>query len=245
MCRRCSPPRWLSFLAVSVPSLPSSSRRLSSLDRQRPPSPAVVFLWLSSLARQSPPSSAVFVAPALVPCPSASALACCRRRRRRHRRRRTATILALAGDDLSPRRPAAALAVPSHSVLRTVRPFPVTVLAPLPWSPPPPPTAVDAPGRSSPSATALAVPPPPSPSRQPRIAAMAFRYSSPFSSWSWRHLRRNPYRRKKRQKKSIFIYGTTFKKNESGRDFQRGQIWNDRSQKPKKNYGSHPLGEIC
>ena len=84
-------------------------------------------------------------------------------------------------------------------------------------------------------------PPPPSPSRQPRIAAMAFRYSSPFSSWSWRHLRRNPYRRKKRQKKSIFIYGTTFKKNESGRDFQRGQIWNDRSQKPKKNYGSHPL----
>jgi hypothetical protein len=54
-------------------------------------------------------------------------------------------------------------------------------------------------------------------------------------------LRRNPYRRKKRQKKSIFIYGTTFKKNESGRDFQRGQIWNDRSQKPKKNYGSHPM----
>jgi hypothetical protein len=31
-------------------------------------------------------------------------------------------------------------------------------------------------------------------------------------------LRRNPYRRKKRQKKSIFIYGTTFKKNESGRE---------------------------
>jgi hypothetical protein len=52
---------------------------------------------------------------------------------------------------------------------------------------------------------------------------------------------RNPFRKKKRQKKSIFIYGTTLKKNESGRDFQQGQIWNDRSQKQKKNYGSHPL----
>jgi hypothetical protein len=62
------------------------------------------------------------------------------------------------------------------------------------------------------------------------IAAMAFRYSSPFSSWRWRH-----YRRKKRQKKSIFIYGTTFKKNESGRDFQ--------PQKQKKNYGRHPVRE--
>jgi hypothetical protein len=47
-------------------------------------------------------------------------------------------------------------------------------------------------------------------------------------------LRRNPFRKKKRQKKSIFIYGTTFKKNESGRDFQRGQIWNDRSQNKKR-----------
>ncbi len=55
------------------------------------------------------------------------------------------------------------------------------------------------------------------------------------------HLRRNPLRRKKRQKKSIFIYGTTFKKNESGSNFQRIQIWNDRSQKQKKNYGRHPL----
>jgi hypothetical protein len=33
-------------------------------------------------------------------------------------------------------------------------------------------------------------------------------------------MRRNPFRKKKRQEKSIFIYGTTFKKNESGRDFQ-------------------------
>jgi hypothetical protein len=54
-------------------------------------------------------------------------------------------------------------------------------------------------------------------------------------------LRRNPKEKKKRQKKSIFIYDTTFKKNESDRDFQRVQIWNDRSQKQKKNYGSHPF----
>jgi hypothetical protein len=58
------------------------------------------------------------------------------------------------------------------------------------------------------------------------------------------HLRRNPIRRKKRQKKSIFIYGTTFKKNASGSDFQRIQIWNDRSQKQKKNYGRHPMRSI-
>jgi hypothetical protein len=75
------------------------------------------------------------------------------------------------------------------------------------------------------------------------IVAMVLRYlpevqqhlTPPFPVW--KHMRRNPYRKKKRQKKSIFIiYGTTFKKNESGRDFQRVQIWNDRSQK-KKNYG--------
>jgi hypothetical protein len=47
------------------------------------------------------------------------------------------------------------------------------------------------------------------------------------------HLQRNPLRRKKRQKKAIFIYGTTFKKNESGSDFQQIQIWNDCSQKQK------------
>ncbi len=78
-------------------------------------------------------------------------------------------------------------------------------------------------------------------------AAMALRYlpevqqhlAPPFPVW--KHMRRNLYRKKKRQKKSIFIYHTTFKKNESGRDFQRGQIWNDRSLKQKKNYGCHPL----
>jgi len=57
-------------------------------------------------------------------------------------------------------------------------------------------------------------------------------------------LRRNPYRKKeKAEKVFLFIYGTTFKKNESGRDFQRGQIWNDRSQNQKKNYGSHPVSK--
>ncbi len=71
-------------------------------------------------------------------------------------------------------------------------------------------------------------------------AAMVLRYlpevqqhlAPPFPVW--KYMWRNPYRKKKRQKKSIFIYGATFKKNESGRDFQRGQIWNNRSQKQKK-----------
>ena len=68
---RCSPPRRLSSLARSAPPRkPSSSRRLSSLARRHPPSPA-----------------AVAAAPALVPGPSVSALACrqrplaCRSRR--------------------------------------------------------------------------------------------------------------------------------------------------------------------
>jgi hypothetical protein len=52
------------------------------------------------------------------------------------------------------------------------------------------------------------------------------------------HLRRNPLRRKKRQKKFLFIYGTTFKKNESEFDFQRIQIWNDRSQKKRITAGT-------
>jgi hypothetical protein len=65
-----------------------------------------------------------------------------------------------------------------------------------------------------------------------------FSSTSPFSSLTCGGIHTE---KKKRQKKSIFIYGTTFKKNESGRDFQRVQIWNDRSQKQKKNYGSHPV----
>jgi hypothetical protein len=54
------------------------------------------------------------------------------------------------------------------------------------------------------------------------------------------HLQRNPLRRKKRQNKSIFIYGTTFKKNKSGSDFQRIQIWDNRSQKQKQKLRQAP-----
>jgi hypothetical protein len=54
-------------------------------------------------------------------------------------------------------------------------------------------------------------------------------------------LRRNPYRKKEKAEKVFFYLRTTFKKNKSGRDFQQGQIWNDRSQKQKKNDGSHPM----
>jgi hypothetical protein len=59
-------------------------------------------------------------------------------------------------------------------------------------------------------------------------AAMVLRYftmfssTSPFSSLTCRGIHTE---KKKRQKKSIFIYGTTFRKNESAQDFQRVQIW--------------------
>jgi hypothetical protein len=83
----------LSSLARRRPPSPAAVvvAPLSSLARRRPHSPAaVVVAPLSSLARRRPPSpAAVVVAPALVPCLSASALACRRHRpRRRHRRRR-------------------------------------------------------------------------------------------------------------------------------------------------------------
>jgi hypothetical protein len=71
-----------------------------------------------------------------------------------------------------------------------------------------------------------------------RYFLMMFSSMSPFSSLTCGGINTE---KKKRQKKSFFNYGTTFKKNESGRDFQRGQIWNDRSQKQKKKYGSHPI----
>ncbi len=87
------------------------------------------------------------------------------------------------------------------------------------------------------------------------IVATVLRYLPKFSStvqvcglsccglWSvlLSYLWRNPYRQKEKAEKVNFIYGKTFKKNESGRDFQRVQIWNDCSQKQKKNYGSYPL----
>jgi hypothetical protein len=91
-------------LPSAPPCVPSSSRRLLSLARRRPPSPA-----------------AVVVAPALVPGPSASALAC--------RQRPLACRSRCAGS----------------------RPLPVSVRPHLPSSSslPPPPTAADAPDRPS------------------------------------------------------------------------------------------------
>ena len=103
--RRCSPPRRLSSLARSAPPrVPLASCRLSSLARRRPPSP-----------------STIFVAPALVPGLSASALTCRQR----------------------------PLACRSHCT--GSRPLPVSVRPRLPslLSSPPPPTAVDAPDRPS------------------------------------------------------------------------------------------------
>jgi len=63
---------------------------------------------------------------------------------------------------------------------------------------------------------------------------------SPFSSLE-AHAEESIQKKEKTEKVNFYIYGTTFKKNESGRDFQRVQIWNDRSQKQKKNYDSHPI----
>ncbi len=58
----------------------------------------------------------------------------------------------------------------------------------------------------------------------------------------WKHyLQRNPSEKRKRQKKSFFIYGTTFKKNESGRDFQQRADLERSLTKTKNNYGRHPL----
>jgi hypothetical protein len=68
---------------------------------------------------------------------------------------------------------------------------------------------------------------------------LKFSSTSPISSLE--ALVEESNQKNEKAEKVIFIYGTTFKKNESGRDFQQVQIWNDRSQKQKKNYGSHPL----
>jgi len=62
-----------------------------------------------------------------------------------------------------------------------------------------------------------------------------FSSTSPFSS-----LTCGGIHTKKEKAEKVFFYGTTFKKNESGRDFQRGQIWNDRSQKQKKESRQSP-----
>ena len=105
---RCSRP-----LPVSVcPRLPLSSR------------------WLLSLAHRRPPLPAVIVAPALVPGPSTSALAC---------RQRPLVVVALA---LVPCPSASALACRRRCAGNDSRPLPVSVRPRLPSSsPPPPPTA--------------------------------------------------------------------------------------------------------
>jgi hypothetical protein len=48
--------------------------------------------------------------------------------------------------------------------------------------------------------------------------------------------------KKEKAEKFYFNLPHNFEKNESGSDFQRIQIWNDRSQKQKKNFGRHPMG---
>jgi hypothetical protein len=80
------------------------------------------------------------------------------------------------------------------------------------------------------------------------IVAMVLRYLPKFSSttnttkisgtekkWHWFCTCGGIHKEKKEkaEKGNFYLW-------ESGRDFQRGQIWNDRSQKQKKYYSSHP-----
>ena len=53
-------------------------------------------------------------------------------------------------------------------------------------------------------------------------------------------------REERKHRKVLFLFkAQQIEKSESGPSFWRVQIWNDRSQKPKKNYGRHPfLGTI-
>ena len=48
-------------------------------------------------------------------------------------------------------------------------------------------------------------------------------------------------------RKSLFLFtAQENQRSKSGPDFQRVQIWNYRSQKPKTNYGSHPVSlSLC
>jgi len=73
------------------------------------------------------------------------------------------------------------------------------------------------------------------------ILPKVLRYLPKFNSTSLQALLVEESIQKKRKGRKCLFFGTTFKKNESGGDFQRVQIWNDCSQKQKKNYGSHPL----
>ena len=112
-----SPPCWLLSLAHQRPCLMSLLRGLLSLARQRPPLPAIVITagsrpLPSSVRPRLPWSSPV----ALIPCPSASALACHHHCRHRHQQQRTCPA-----DFCRPRCPCcptAALAIPSTSVVQ-------------------------------------------------------------------------------------------------------------------------------
>ena len=80
-------------------------------------------------------------------------------------------------------------------------------------------------------------------------AAMALQYlpevqpqhlAPPFPVW--KHMRRNTYRKKKRQKQSTFIYGTTkriWPRFSARPDLERSLA------KTKKNYSSHPVSSNC
>ena len=49
-------------------------------------------------------------------------------------------------------------------------------------------------------------------------------------------------REERKHRKVLFLFkAQQIEKSESGPSFWRVQIWNDRSQKPKKNYGRHPV----
>jgi len=64
---------------------------------------------------------------------------------------------------------------------------------------------------------------------------MAFRYSSPFSSWSWRDLWRNPYRKKeKAEKVNFYLRHKLLGKWNLFRDFQRVQIYSIAHKKQKR-----------
>ena len=92
-------------------------------------------------------------------------------------------VVHILDERLTARRPAATLAVPSTSVLRPWRPLPISVRRPPLHAVVAATAATDGGGRAR---QIVAV------HRHPRrpinlIAAMAFQYSSPFSSWRWRH----------------------------------------------------------
>jgi hypothetical protein len=67
---------------------------------------------------------------------------------------------------------------------------------------------------------------------------MVFAGVFPFSSYG------GIDREERKHRKVLFLFkAQQIEKSESGPSFWRVQIWNDRSQKPKKNYGRHPLIE--